>query len=498
MAGYILKITIENTHPPVWRRIIIPEKITFADLHEMIQIVFGWEDEPCHDFRIPSKYICIDDGQELRGRYHYMEGETPVESFLLSNNWVRYTYDLGDMWHHKIVYEKTDETYEKRYATLLKFKGDNFLEDSEENWGTDECRSTFQPEKAEEQLKSLVCPVCNYPMEKVQEEIDTRSVFERLVECLEQSMKGNAKKHAAKRSVSQMKNKIDAWKEFVENWEDGTKAKTSGQIEYQQMVLPFVKEEDLVESSGDTWEIVVSEYTNRELLQALSYKEAKDYCKYLQIPVLDTWIKTQMTDAVADFFGKHPEYLLYIFDKDEYAELIRMLKFPEKMRKEKPDNQDLWIKGMALGLADISVIHGKNGNKAKISVASDAATLLQAVNAKERKQVYRKVKEFSDNLRNLILFYGIVELEVLYEIYCQLYCVFMERTEFNRYIYWYGRFNDLILTATAEDGESYVASPEMDLNAVIRKMKKFADDLEYIVYPVDDLKKMSDDIGEKK
>lgn len=29
MAGYICKIVIETTHPPVWRRVIVPERITF-------------------------------------------------------------------------------------------------------------------------------------------------------------------------------------------------------------------------------------------------------------------------------------------------------------------------------------------------------------------------------------------------------------------------------------------------------------------------------------
>ena len=41
MAGYVLKITIENTHPPVWRRVVIPEKITFEDLHEIIFEAFN-------------------------------------------------------------------------------------------------------------------------------------------------------------------------------------------------------------------------------------------------------------------------------------------------------------------------------------------------------------------------------------------------------------------------------------------------------------------------
>lgn len=41
MAGYICKIVIEDTHPPVWRRVLIPDKITFKELHEIIQRLFG-------------------------------------------------------------------------------------------------------------------------------------------------------------------------------------------------------------------------------------------------------------------------------------------------------------------------------------------------------------------------------------------------------------------------------------------------------------------------
>lgn len=43
MSGISIKITLENTHPSVWRRVIISENISFADLHEVIQTVFGWE-----------------------------------------------------------------------------------------------------------------------------------------------------------------------------------------------------------------------------------------------------------------------------------------------------------------------------------------------------------------------------------------------------------------------------------------------------------------------
>lgn len=64
MAGYICKIVIEDTHPPVWRRVVIPDKITFFELHQIIQTVFQWEDVHLHDFRIPSDDIVINDEGE--------------------------------------------------------------------------------------------------------------------------------------------------------------------------------------------------------------------------------------------------------------------------------------------------------------------------------------------------------------------------------------------------------------------------------------------------
>ena len=51
MAGLVFKITIEDTHPPVWRRIIFPEQASFQDLHDVIQTAFGWDDDHLHIFK---------------------------------------------------------------------------------------------------------------------------------------------------------------------------------------------------------------------------------------------------------------------------------------------------------------------------------------------------------------------------------------------------------------------------------------------------------------
>lgn len=40
---YIIKVTIMEIEPPVWRRLLVPENITFSKLHRIIQASFGWQ-----------------------------------------------------------------------------------------------------------------------------------------------------------------------------------------------------------------------------------------------------------------------------------------------------------------------------------------------------------------------------------------------------------------------------------------------------------------------
>lgn len=54
MKGYQLKITLKGTSPPVWRRIWIPADMTFRNLHEAIQYLFGWMDYHYTILKLPG------------------------------------------------------------------------------------------------------------------------------------------------------------------------------------------------------------------------------------------------------------------------------------------------------------------------------------------------------------------------------------------------------------------------------------------------------------
>lgn len=47
-----LLITLEDTDPPVWRRLVVPSSYSLAKLHDALQAAFGWHDSHLHEFRI--------------------------------------------------------------------------------------------------------------------------------------------------------------------------------------------------------------------------------------------------------------------------------------------------------------------------------------------------------------------------------------------------------------------------------------------------------------
>ena len=47
-----LRISLRCVGPPVCRRVLIPEQTTIAQLHQVMQLAMGWDDEHLHRFII--------------------------------------------------------------------------------------------------------------------------------------------------------------------------------------------------------------------------------------------------------------------------------------------------------------------------------------------------------------------------------------------------------------------------------------------------------------
>jgi len=49
---YQLRAALRGVSPLIWRRLLVRSDSTVAQLHEVLQIVFGWDDEHLNRFEI--------------------------------------------------------------------------------------------------------------------------------------------------------------------------------------------------------------------------------------------------------------------------------------------------------------------------------------------------------------------------------------------------------------------------------------------------------------
>lgn len=104
------KITLRDVMPAVWRRVQVPEKYTFWDLHVAIQDVMGWLDYHLHAFRFPEamgqRAIEIGIPDEESNQPLMPGWEVSISDYFIRPGVsALYEYDFGDGWQHDVVLE---------------------------------------------------------------------------------------------------------------------------------------------------------------------------------------------------------------------------------------------------------------------------------------------------------------------------------------------------------------------------------------------------------
>lgn len=114
---YQLKVQLKGIRPPVWRRLLVPGDMTFAELHRVLQKAFDWEDRHLHTFYITktrgTAKLRIEIGNDVGDGWDdadYKEHKERLFDWLVQEgDRCLYIYDFGDDWEHEIVLEKIVE-----------------------------------------------------------------------------------------------------------------------------------------------------------------------------------------------------------------------------------------------------------------------------------------------------------------------------------------------------------------------------------------------------
>ncbi|MGD8404255.1 MAG: plasmid pRiA4b ORF-3 family protein [Anaerolineales bacterium] len=134
---YQLQVTLDRSKPPIWRRILVPGNFTLYNLHEILQLVMGWENYHLHMFTIDDQIYGDPEDDEYgdlgtKDETHYRLDQLDLRE----RSKFSYEYDFGDSWDHTILVEKILAAEKGvRYPICLKGKHACPPEDVGGVWG---------------------------------------------------------------------------------------------------------------------------------------------------------------------------------------------------------------------------------------------------------------------------------------------------------------------------------------------------------------------------
>lgn len=110
----VVRIDLVHARPATWRRVELPSTLMLDELHDLLQLLFGWTDTHLHRFALGTSvwdrdaeaFLCpfdVEEGEE--------EGvpacEVRLDEVLAEvGNVLRYVYDYGDEWSLKLKVER--------------------------------------------------------------------------------------------------------------------------------------------------------------------------------------------------------------------------------------------------------------------------------------------------------------------------------------------------------------------------------------------------------
>ncbi|WP_077623272.1 plasmid pRiA4b ORF-3 family protein [Sediminibacillus massiliensis] len=157
MKAYQIKITLLETNPVIWRRVIMPADVTFNRLHDIIQnttnFQSGYPSDHCHLFEfdlrqdnlvVTNDLETYEENKFYKKQYKKAAPGREEDPFGVIANHLKmtirqprikldkyiekfgqfiYTYDFGDNWQFEILLEEVVEDYHYGYPTLISGQG---------------------------------------------------------------------------------------------------------------------------------------------------------------------------------------------------------------------------------------------------------------------------------------------------------------------------------------------------------------------------------------
>lgn len=116
-----IRVQLRWIDPPIWRQLLVPERISLTRLHRLLQAAMGWTDSHLYDFRFGDgrRYVELASQGELREGDLEAYGLPLTALELEEGSRLAYTYDFGDDWIHDLFVEEVREARDDEILPAL-------------------------------------------------------------------------------------------------------------------------------------------------------------------------------------------------------------------------------------------------------------------------------------------------------------------------------------------------------------------------------------------
>ena len=140
MKAYQLRIEMIEL-PTIWRRVIVPCKISFETLHLVVQYAMNWHDAHLYEFSTADDPTCFTNNREGIDEYEYLRDNSgsvrdhwdeqtlarpqkpgsavKIDSILKRTKVLDYLYDFGDHWQLRITLEEEISDYPDSFPICI-------------------------------------------------------------------------------------------------------------------------------------------------------------------------------------------------------------------------------------------------------------------------------------------------------------------------------------------------------------------------------------------
>jgi hypothetical protein len=149
-----LKVSLARWRPPVWRTVLIPATANLGALHRAIQVLYGWDGDHLHAFRV-GRAAYSDPSFQLE-ETRDEDAMRVVAALNAGGGKITYEYDFGASWIHEIALQKkAPREPGASYPRCVKYSGDSPIEYPDYDSETEQQPEPFDLAAANRRLGTL-------------------------------------------------------------------------------------------------------------------------------------------------------------------------------------------------------------------------------------------------------------------------------------------------------------------------------------------------------